>query len=74
MLEGKCYLYPPLKVSFRAATFYAHEASTAKLLVTPSHGSPNVFIETPMLQLFAPMQACKRSYLLVYKASSIYHK
>jgi hypothetical protein len=37
---------------------YVHAASTAKLLVTPLHGFPNVFIDTPILQLLDPMQAC----------------
>ena len=37
------------------------ETSTAKLFVTPLHGSPNLYTDTPMLQLFDPMQACKSS-------------
>lgn len=36
------------------------EASTAKLLVIPLHGSsPNVSADTPMLQLLFPMQSCR---------------
>lgn len=45
-------------------TVYVQDASTAKLFVMPSHGSPKVFVETPMLQLFDPMQACTTSLLL----------
>lgn len=37
---------------------HVQDASTAKLLVTLTHGSPNVLIDTPMLQLFDPIQAC----------------
>ena len=40
-------------------SLHVQEASTAKLLIFPLHGSPNVSIETPILQLFDPMQACK---------------
>jgi hypothetical protein len=40
---------------------YVQEASTAKLFITPLHGSPNVLTDTPMLQLFDPTQACKSS-------------
>jgi len=37
---------------------YAQEASTAKFFATPSHGSPNVLIDTSILQLLDPMQPC----------------
>jgi hypothetical protein len=37
---------------------YVQAASTAKLFVTPLHGFPNVLIDTPILQLLDPMQAC----------------
>jgi hypothetical protein len=42
------------------AKSHAQEASTAKLFATPLHGSPNVLADAPMLQLFDPMQACKK--------------
>lgn len=44
---------------YSAGSLHVQEASTAKLFVTPTHGSPNVSLETPMLQLFDPIQACK---------------
>jgi len=37
---------------------YEQEASTAKLFGTPLHGSPNVLIDNPILQLLDPMQPC----------------
>jgi len=37
---------------------YAQEASTAKLFATPLHGSPNVLIDSSILQLLDPMQPC----------------
>lgn len=53
---------------------YVHEASTAKLFGTPSHGSPNVFTDTPMLQLFDPMQACKRVIICEREGNILDHK
>lgn len=44
--------------------FYAHEASTAKLFTTPIQGSPNVAVETSMLQVLDPTQACNVYKLL----------
>jgi hypothetical protein len=49
------------KLKVQSKPLYVQEASTAKLFVTPSHGSPNLSIDTPILQLFDPMQACKSS-------------
>lgn len=37
---------------------YAQEDSTAKLFATPLHGSPNALIDSSILQLLEPMQAC----------------
>jgi hypothetical protein len=51
---------------------YLQVASTAKLFATPLHGSPNVFVETSMLQLFDPTQACKVP--LVSKPIPVNHK
>ena len=37
---------------------YEQAASTAKLFATPLHGFPKVAVDTPILQLLDPMQAC----------------
>lgn len=40
--------------------YYPQTASTAKLFFTPLHGSPNVSIDTPILQLRAPTHSCTK--------------
>jgi hypothetical protein len=39
-------------------TCHEHAASTARLFVTPVHGSPKYFADTGTLQLLTPMHAC----------------
>lgn len=62
-LGDKAFAYSqtqPVLISYPPGSLHVQEASTAKLFAIPLHGSPNVSIDTPMLQLFDPMQACKR--------------
>ena len=40
-------------------TFHVQETSTAKLFITPLQGLPNVLVDTPILQLVEPTQACR---------------
>lgn len=51
-------LVPQYQYAHCAVCNYVQEPSTAKLFVMPTHGSPNVLTETPMLHLVDPMQAC----------------
>lgn len=42
---------------------YVQETSTAKLFITPLQGLPNVLVDTPMLHLAEPAQACRITIL-----------
>lgn len=60
-LLGKHAIYYSIAHDANGYSSMSHlqNASTAKLLGSPLHGSPNVSVDTSTLQLFEPMQACK---------------
>ena len=55
--SGECLASMGSSVLVRSVTNHEHTASTARLFVTPRHGSPNISMDTATLQLSNPTHA-----------------